>query len=93
MNEDQDLVDLRRYGALLRREVDVARLVGGVLERVRSAPTVTGWLERWFRPLVAAVVVAAVMAGTQIYRENRQAPDLVSTAETEILTEAARVLP
>lgn len=92
MNDDVDLKSLRPAAALLRREVDVARLVAGVMERVRTTTTVTGWLDRWFRPVVITATIAIAVGAAGLYRQTTQMPDLASAAETQILAEADSVL-
>jgi hypothetical protein len=93
MNDDQDLVKLRPAAALLRKEIDVARLVANVVERVRTTTTVTGWLDRWFRPVVVTATIAIAIGCAGLYQQTSQMPDPASAAETQILTEAANVLP
>lgn len=89
MMEDDDLKRLRPYGAMLRQEIDVARLVAATMERVRTPPGVTAWLAELFRPAVAAAIIAAVLTGATAYWREHKLPDLVSEAETRILTEVA----
>jgi len=93
MNDDLDLESLRPAAALLRKEVDVARLMANVMDRVRATTTVTGWLDRWFRPAIVTATIAIALGCAGIYRQTFEMPDLVSVAETQILSEAERVLP
>jgi len=86
---DQDLKDLRPYGALLREETDVARLVAGVMGRVRSTPTVTNWLADWFRLAITTLAVAVVLSGAAIYVRRDAVPDLASVAESQFMVEVS----
>jgi hypothetical protein len=86
---DQDLKDLRPYGALLREETDVARLVAGVMDRVRSTPTVTSWLAEWFRPAITALLVMVVLSGAVLYARRDAVPDWTSVAESHFLVEVS----
>lgn len=93
MKDDRDLAQLRPFAASLRQEVDVARLVGNVMGRVRAHRTVTDWLDRWFRPAIVTATIAIAIGCAGLYRQTTQMPDLVSAAETRILAEAENVLP
>jgi hypothetical protein len=93
MMDDQDLRNLRTYGSLLRSEIDVAKVVSNVMDRVRTAPTVTNWLAQWLRPLATAAALATVLTGAVVYRESRSVPDLVASAETSLVKEMTRALP
>lgn len=93
MMDDQDLRNLRPYGSLLRNEIDVACLVANVMDRVRSAPTVTSWLAQWLRPLATAAALAMILTGAVVYRNSRAVPDLVASAESSLAAEVARALP
>lgn len=93
MMDDQDLRNLRPHGSLLRREIDVAKLVANVMDRVRTAPTVTSWLAQWLRPLATAATIATLLTGAVVYRESRSVPDLVASTEWNLAAEVARALP
>jgi hypothetical protein len=88
--DDEDLVRLRPYATLLGQEVDVARLVGSVMARVRPGDSVLVWLERWMRTLVIAFAAASLVLATVFYRAERsEVPDFGTITENQIVAESS----
>jgi hypothetical protein len=88
--DDEDLVRLRPYAALLGREIDVARLVDSVLTRIRPGDSVFGWLDRWMRALVIAFATASLVLVTVFYRAERSdVPDFGTITENQLVAESS----
>jgi hypothetical protein len=88
--DDEDLVRLRPYAALLGKEVDVARLVDAVLTRIRPGDSVVGWLERWMRALVIAFATVTLVLATLFYRAERsEVADFGTITENRLVAEAS----
>lgn len=66
MSDDRFFERVRSDAAPLRYEPDavaMARMAARIREQIAEPPTVAQLLARWFRPLAAAVVAIAIVAG------------------------------